>query len=727
MKISNKSIGTQLFGISSLIFFLIGIILILIVNQSMKKHALHEAEEKSLIILNRNLATHTYYTHRLKPLLFELTEQNVGSDYFEPVWMSSTYAVRETNKYFHSLSKKDYYYKECAINARSPENEADDIEKAFIRRLNKDPRLNVTSGTKKTNGTNMLYVMRRGEKMEAICLRCHDTPERAPKGLIDLYGPEKSFNREIGETISAISLQIPLSVAYAEANKMSLILSIIFISSLGLIWLIQLKLGQRFIISPINKIRSKALKISQSNKYLGEQIETQPGLEFADLTQAFNQMSVNLKYQYDQLLIVNEDLKKEVDARKKIAEHLELKQEQMTQFINSSTDGFIMFDADFNHIEINDMALKITGLTRDQVIGRHISDTVPDIKKTIRYHQYKGVLRTGKPIIIPDITNHPLTGKRHIELKAFKVGDGLGIIFTDITEQKRLELALGKREKKYRLLAEKSRDIVFRTNIITQEYEYISPSIKSVTGYSVEAFYKNPLLLQEMLPDGWDAYFQAKWQEIEEGHTPSGYEFPIVHKKTGELRWLSQSNDWIRAEGGTLVALQGRVSDITDRKKAEDRVAESKKNLEKMVQKRTSKLVEMNTALKVLLQKREDDRLEIEEKIFQNYKLLAIPLIQQLKDTPQKQRNENLTNILESTLNDILSPFSKKLSDPLVNLTPKEIRIADLIKNGQTNKEIAEILIVSVHTIATHRENIRKKLGLKNKKINLRSFLSSID
>ena len=56
-----------------------------------------------------------------------------------------------------------------------------------------------------------------------------------------------------------------------------------------------------------------------------------------------------------------------------------------------------------------------------------------------------------------------------------------------------------------------------------------------------------------------------------------------------------------------------------------------------------------------------------------------------------------------------------------------EIRVANLVKEGQTNKETAEILCLSKNTIMFHRYNIRCKLGLKNKKINLRSHLLSKD
>jgi len=76
--------------------------------------------------------------------------------------------------------------------------------------------------------------------------------------------------------------------------------------------------------------------------------------------------------------------------------------------------------------------------------------------------------------------------------------------------------------------------------------------------------------------------------------------------------------------------------------------------------------------------------------------------------------------VLDSGLKEVLSPLSKQLSLPLIGLTPTEIQVAALVKSGKTNKEISHILNKSVRAVASHRENIRKKLGIKNKKINLR-------
>ncbi len=138
-------------------------------------------------------------------------------------------------------------------------------------------------------------------------------------------------------------------------------------------------------------------------------------------------------------------------------------------------------------------------------------------------------------------------------------------------------------------------------------------------------------------------------------------------------------------------------------------------------------LEEVNTALKVLLKQRDNDKKSLEEAVVSNVKELINPYLEKLKDSRLKENQRNLLEILDSNLNNIVSPFIRKISSKILNFTPMEIKVANLVKEGKTNQEIADLLFLSKNTILVHRHHIRTKLGIKNKKANLRSYLLSLE
>jgi DNA-binding CsgD family transcriptional regulator len=97
-----------------------------------------------------------------------------------------------------------------------------------------------------------------------------------------------------------------------------------------------------------------------------------------------------------------------------------------------------------------------------------------------------------------------------------------------------------------------------------------------------------------------------------------------------------------------------------------------------------------------------------------------------MKKSGLNERQETYRYIVESLLKEITSPFLRKLTSQDLTLTPTEIQVANLVKEGKTTKEVAELLNSSTRAVEFHRENLRAKIGLKNKKINLRSYLLSL-
>jgi len=334
-----------LYIIMGLLFLIASILMLVAVNNEMREQALIEAKQKARIILDRNLATHTYFTKQLKPNIFSWTEPFRDSDYFDPTWMSSTYAVREIDKYYQSLSEDNYYYKEAAVNARSPENEADQFEADFIAALNRDPDLVEKALVRELSGEPYFVTLRKGETMEETCLYCHSEPEIAPSGMIDVYGAERSFGRGEEEVVQAISIRVPLAQAYNHADGFTLNVAIWLILIIITLFILLFWVTQRFIFSPINTLREKTLQIAAGGDALGDQIAPPPGVEFRELTQAFNQMSTALRQHQNKLeervqertkalKDSNTQLEEAIQERERTYLALQESEEQLQQYSN---------------------------------------------------------------------------------------------------------------------------------------------------------------------------------------------------------------------------------------------------------------------------------------------------------------------------------------------------------------------------------------------------------
>jgi DNA-binding CsgD family transcriptional regulator len=169
--------------------------------------------------------------------------------------------------------------------------------------------------------------------------------------------------------------------------------------------------------------------------------------------------------------------------------------------------------------------------------------------------------------------------------------------------------------------------------------------------------------------------------------------------------------------------------DITKRKRMEDELKKSHDELGILfrdLREKSENLEEVNIALKVLLKQRENDQKELAEMVLTNVRNLVLPYLGKLKRSQLSSAQSTLVEILELHLSEITSSFTKKLGIEAADLTPTQLRIAVLIRDGKSTSEIAEILCTSEKTIETHRGKIRKKLGLQGRRSNLMSHLQKI-
>ena len=278
-----------------------------------------------------------------------------------------------------------------------------------------------------------------------------------------------------------------------------------------------------------------------------------------------------------------------------------------------------------------------------------------------------------------------------------------------------------------------------------------NPRMSEITGYSMKQI--NRLgWYQAMYPDR-DMQEKARQRMAKMRENEDlNYERWVITRADGAERTLRISTSILGASGnGTqVIALMQDITDseelaelkiaqqalkktmakleneVKQRSDADSRLLEANRTLEQKVKSRTTVLEETNAALKIILDQREKDKRALSESIMANINQLVTPYLKQLRQTPMNTRQTALVEILHVNLTQVTRPFASQLTSSHFNLTPMEIKVADLIRNGQSNKEIAEILGVSPNTILTHRYHIRNKLDLKNKKVNLRSFLKSL-
>jgi PAS domain S-box-containing protein len=197
--------------------------------------------------------------------------------------------------------------------------------------------------------------------------------------------------------------------------------------------------------------------------------------------------------------------------------------------------------------------------------------------------------------------------------------------------------------------------------------------------------------------------------------------YPILRKdKTKRYREVSASLR--RDRKGHPIGFRCLACDVTERKLAEE--ALKKKDEELGIKSRS--LQDSNTAMKVLLKQREEDRMELERNLLSNVREMILPYIEELKKSDLNPIQSAKIASIEANLKQIISPFLRNLTLKHFNLTATEFKVANLVKEGKTSKEISDTLNISVGAVNFHRNGIRKKLDLNAKKINLRSYLLSL-
>ena len=422
--------------------------------------------------------------------------------------------------------------------------------------------------------------------------------------------------------------------------------------------------------------------------------------------------------------------------------------------IDSAVNGIAFGDLEARVTYANAAALELTGYTLEEILGRSVLSFADDQEEATRLL----VEFWEKGSWMGEVAGRKKDGSRIVSHMSASLvrnenGEPVGTLcsFVDIT---RTRQAYEELRIKDHAIASSINAIVFgdlegRITYVNEAFLRLwgSDDASEVIGRSIFTFVKSQQEVEKILQQVFE---KGNWQgEI------------TANARDGRAVMIQISAHLVTDEQNRPICLMGSLVDVTEKNLVQEELRRTLDELEQRVAQRTTALTEVNeklrkeieekrlaeknlrqkerdlklnamnlqeanTALKVLLEQREKDKNELEEMVLANVRSLLLPSLERLRGCRLNDRQKIYVDSLETNLQTIVSPFLHRFSNRFLNLTPVEIQVASLVKEGKSTKEIASMINVSERGVEFHRNNIRKKLGLTNAKTNLRSYLLSL-
>jgi PAS domain S-box-containing protein len=446
--------------------------------------------------------------------------------------------------------------------------------------------------------------------------------------------------------------------------------------------------------------------------------------------------------------------------RKSTGEVLRESEIRFRELFNRMSSGVAVYEAkdngrEFIFRDINRPGERISQVSRDQVVGKSIRQVFPGVEDFGLFEVFQQVWRTGEAQHHPAAKYEDERISSWVENYVYKLPSGeIVAVYDDITDRKHAEeTILGAKQEWERtfdavpdliaILDDKFR--IVKTNKAMSDTLGLSPdeAVGLLCYENIHGTTEPPPFCPhaKLLLDG-----QAHTVEIHEEGLGGDFFVSVSPRYDSK---------------GRLIGSVHVAHDITAKKQAEAELQKTLDELEQKVYKRTQelsmsnakmhyeieerKVVEeflnkkeeelkhqadhlekTNMALKVLLDHRDEERTRLKDGILLNVKKLVMPYLDKLDMFLPNDHAKTYLNIIKTNLETLVSPFTNNLSSKHLNLTPTEMQVADFVRNGFANKEIASHLNVSIDAVSFHRKNIRKKLGLIKRKTNLRSYLQRL-
>ncbi|MCJ7542133.1 MAG: PAS domain S-box protein [Desulfobacterales bacterium] len=435
--------------------------------------------------------------------------------------------------------------------------------------------------------------------------------------------------------------------------------------------------------------------------------------------------------------------------KKEMEKALRNSERRFKKFLDNLGDAAYETDAFGNVTYTNKAGEALTGLPLKKIIGKPFLPLFTEQSQTVAMDVYQRALDGECLEYVLSFVNGK-TARFKNEPLMDEAGKVIGVfgIARDITHHRRVKKALMKSEKHYRSLAENSR-VGFWEITLDGRTLYVNPAMcRMLEVEGPEDFHGKT----------YYSFYDAENLEIVKRELAkrkkglsSTYEVELTGKKDTK-RNVMVSGAPIFLSGDKIHSAIATVTDITDLKRSEKALMEIQNELEHRVEERTieletalkeialsekelnqrksaleevnRQLLETNQAMSVLARNIDREKEGLEQRIYQITSSKIMPIVKELQADERCSRRQADLEVLATHLNNMTAGSS--LYDEIdTSLTDQELRVAVMIKNGLTSHQIGDLLCISLHTVKTHRKNIRKKLKINSTAVNLVSYLKS--
>lgn len=420
---------------------------------------------------------------------------------------------------------------------------------------------------------------------------------------------------------------------------------------------------------------------------------------------------------------LNKELQIRIKEHERAANELSKSEAKYRSLVEEPGAGVATIDVKGKFTYVNNALCKMIGYSKKELIGKQFVRFLYPEDKEITLKIFQNMAKNPKKDL--SLESRIMHKNGHIiycysKPTTFTYENKIiefSAIITDITELKKAEEKLRCSEERFRVLFEYAPDGYY-LNDLKGHFLDGNKAAEEIVGYKREEligknFLKIKLLPLNQIPKAAEALAKNILGK------PTGPDEFVLNRKDGRQVTVEIRTFPVKIKKQRVVL--GIARDIMERKRMENDLRDSKLKL----QRKKIALERKNIALREVIEQIEREKINLKEDIATTVNELLSPTLSRLK-LNLDDKAQKYANLLESQLKEITSSFGIKITNKTLGLTPREIEICNMVRSGLTSKEISDLLNISFRTVDKHRRNIRHKIGISKKRINLTSYLNKI-